>query len=145
MITPRFVLLVLILSFFSPLVLQSHADGEVAIADPEKKPEAVEVDNPSGRAATEITEGVAKYAGQLKHIYNMELRKQSKLEGKIVVSFDIASNGEVIKVRLVSSTFNEPALENRMLAKIKGWKFKKVEQGPPMTVEYPFVFSPQKK
>ena len=144
MTTLRFFLIVLVLCFFFPMAVQSQTEGDVALADSEKKAEAVAVgDSLGGRTETEITTAVMKYVEQLKHLYNMELREQPKLAGKIVVSFDIASNGEVIKVRLVSSNMKKPELEKKMLAEIKGWKFKKSEEGPPWTVEYPFVFSPQ--
>ena len=93
------------------------------------------------RSEEEVSMVFDQNKGQLFSIYNRERRKNPSLKGKIVLELTIAPNGTVTKVRIASSELNDPALERRLLARIKNFKFSSgsVEQ---VTVTFPIEFLP---
>ncbi len=99
----------------------------------------------SGRIATRSAEEVErvfqKNKGSIFSIYNRALRKNPSLEGKLVVELTIAPNGNVIKVKIISSELGDKKLERKLVLKIKQFKFTnaKVSQ---VTVSYPIDFLP---
>ena len=99
----------------------------------------------SGRIATRSAEEVErvfqKNKGSIFSIYNRALRKNPSLEGKLVVELTIAPNGNVIKVKIISSELGDKKLERKLVLKIKKFKYTnaKVSQ---ITVSYPIDFLP---
>lgn len=97
----------------------------------------------SGKVRTEeeVTIVFDQNKGQLFSIYNRERRKKPGLKGKIVLEITIAADGKVTNVSIASSELNDPALERRLVARVKLFKFepKDVE---PVTVTFPIEFLP---
>ncbi len=93
------------------------------------------------RSEEEITLVFDQNKSKLYSIYNRARRKDPGLKGKIVLAITIAPAGNVINVKIVSSTLGNAKLESRLLSRIKQFKFgaKKVEQ---VTVTYPIEFLP---
>ena len=93
------------------------------------------------RSEEEVTIVFDQHKGQLYSIYNRERRKKPGLKGKLVLEITIAPNGSVVSVKIKSSELNDPALERRLVARIKQFKFeaKDVEQ---VTVTFPVEFLP---
>ncbi|WP_188151055.1 TonB family protein [Teredinibacter waterburyi] len=93
------------------------------------------------RSEEEVTIVFDQNKGSLYSIYNRERRKNPSLKGKVVLEITIAPNGSVTNIRIVSSQLNDPALERRLLARIKTFKFgeKDVEA---VTVTFPIEFLP---
>jgi len=93
------------------------------------------------RTEEEVTIVFDQNKGPLFSIYNRERRKKPGLKGKIVLEITIAANGNVTKVKIASSELNDPALERRLVARVKRFKFaaKDVE---PVTVTFPIEFLP---
>jgi protein TonB len=93
------------------------------------------------RSAEEVEQVFQKNKGAIFSIYNRALRKNPSLEGKLVVELTIAPNGNVIKVRIISSELGDKKLERKLVLKIKKFKFAsaKVSQ---VTVSYPIDFLP---
>lgn len=52
-------------------------------------------------------------------IYNRELRKNPTLEGKVVFNMVIEPSGQVSAASIVSSELNDPALERKLLARVR--------------------------
>ncbi len=98
----------------------------------------------SGKASRSIEEiklvfernKVAIYA-----IYNRALREEPGLQGKVVLELKIAPSGGVIDCRIVSSELKAPALEAKLLARIRQFDFsaKDVDE---MVVTWPVDFLP---
>ncbi len=93
------------------------------------------------RTEEEVTIVFDQNKGQLFSIYNRERRKKPGLKGKLVLEITIAPDGSVTKVNIASSELNDPSLERRIVARVKGFKFdaKAVE---PVTVTFPIEFLP---
>lgn len=99
----------------------------------------------SGRGAARGEEEIEKVFQQNKgaifSLYNRELRKDPTLQGKVVIELTIAPSGQVVNCRIVSSELKSPALESKLVARIKLFRFaaKDVSQ---VTVSYPIDFLP---
>ncbi len=93
------------------------------------------------RTEEEVTIVFDQNKGQLFSIYNRERRKKPGLKGKLVLEITISPEGTVTKVKVASSELNDPALERRIVARVKRFKFaaKAVE---PVTVTFPIEFLP---
>ena len=93
------------------------------------------------RSYEEVSLVFDKNKGAIYSIYNRALRKDPTLEGKIVIEITIDPAGSVISVKIVSSELNSPALEKKLITRIKLFNFgpKNVET---LIVTYPIDFLP---
>lgn len=73
----------------------------------------------SSRSKEEIRKVMDKNKGAIYAIYNRALRKNPALEGKVVFKIEIDSSGRVMNVSIVSSELEDPALERKLIARIK--------------------------
>ena len=98
----------------------------------------------SGKAARsreEIETVFDRNKGAIYALYSRALRERPDLQGKLVLEFTIAPSGEVTMCRLVSSDLNDPELENKIVLRVKLFRFdaKDVE---PVTTTKPIDFFP---
>lgn len=98
----------------------------------------------SGKASRSIEEiklVFERHKGAIYAIYNRALREDPTLQGKVVVELKIASGGNVLDCRVVSSELHSPELESKLLARIRQFDFgaKEVDQ---MVVTWPVDFLP---
>ena len=93
------------------------------------------------RSIEEIKLVFERNKGAIYSIYNRALRDEPGLQGKVVVELKISPDGSVIDCRLVSSELKSPALEAKLLARIRQFDFgaKNVDQ---MVVTWPLDFLP---
>ena len=93
------------------------------------------------RTYEEVSLVFDKNKGAIYSIYNRALRKDPTLEGKVVIEITIDPSGSVVDVKIVSSELNSPALEKKLIARIKLFNFgpKNVET---LIVTYPIDFLP---
>lgn len=104
--------------------------------------EEVEMDDLTIKeAVAAVHRVVGTYLGQLRYLYNRELRTNPDLEGKLTVSMTISPEGLVTESRVVESTMGNAGFEKAVLARVQKWKFE-LAVSKPITVEYPFVFFP---
>ena len=75
------------------------------------------------------------------NIYNRALRKDPTLQGKVVLELTIAPNGKVTHCRILSSELNNPALERKLVSRIKLFSFT-AKEVQTMTVTWPIDFLP---
>lgn len=108
-------------------------------ADSKKKVAATRSGN--GRSEEDVTIIFDRNKGSLYSLYERERRKTPGLQGKIVLRITIAPSGEVTDVKIVSSELNNPALEARLISRIKMFKFE-AHDVDPVTVTYPIEFLP---
>ncbi|MEE9343821.1 MAG: AgmX/PglI C-terminal domain-containing protein [Gammaproteobacteria bacterium] len=78
---------------------------------------------------SDITTTFDKNKRILNNIYNRALRKDPGLQGKFVIRLTISSEGTVTNIQLISSELNNPALEKKLLSRIKMYKFKALNVG----------------
>ena len=74
-------------------------------------------------------------------MYNRELRKDASLQGKVVLNITIAPSGKVTSANIVSSELGNPALEGKLLQRVKLINFG-AEDVPSFTFNYPIDFYP---
>ena len=93
------------------------------------------------RDQNEIELVFQKNKGAINRLYQRALRQDPTLQGKVVLELTIAPDGKVIKCVVISSELNNPALEKRLVARVKMFRFKprNVET---VTVRYPIDFLP---
>jgi TonB family protein len=75
------------------------------------------------RSREEIELVFDKNKGAIFSLYNRALRRDPTLEGKIVLRLTIAPNGSVTFCEVVSSELGDPELEQRLVQRIKGFRF----------------------
>jgi len=83
-----------------------------------------------------------RYKATLYRIYNRELRKNPTLQGKLVLKLTIEPDGKVSACSLESSDMNAPALEKKIVNRVKRFNFGPKEGVPAITILYPIDFLP---
>ncbi len=73
----------------------------------------------SSRSQEEIRKVMDKNKGAIYAIYNRALRKNPALEGKVQFKIEIDSTGRVLNVSIVSSDLDDPALERKLMSRIR--------------------------
>ena len=76
-----------------------------------------------GRSDESVRRIMDKNKGAIFAIYNRALRKDPTLQGKFVFEMAIEPNGSVADVKLVSSDLKNPALEQKILSRIRLIRF----------------------
>lgn len=80
----------------------------------------------SGKAARSIEEikiVLDQSKGSLNVLYNRALREDPSLQGRVVIKLTIAPSGQVLECQIVSSELRSPALERKLLVRIKQLDF----------------------
>jgi TonB family protein len=90
-------------------------------------------------AATEINGVMKAKARALRTCYAKQLAKSPDIEGKVVVSIKIGTDGAVKSAKVLpASTLKNDAVETCLIMAIMDFKFP--PRDTPSTVNYPFVF-----
>lgn len=94
-----------------------------------------------GRDVESIRKVLDRNKGAFYTIYRRALRKDPSLEGKVEMLIVVAPNGRVSDCRILSSELNDPALEKKLLARVKLINFgaQNVEE---TSINYSFNFLP---
>jgi len=95
----------------------------------------------AGRGEEEIERVFQKNKGAIFSLYNRALRKDPSLQGKVVMELTIAPNGKVVRCRIVSSELSDPALERKLVIRVKLFRFAARDVAQ-VTVSYPIDFLP---
>ena len=77
----------------------------------------------ASRSADEIALVFTKNKGAIDAMYARALRDTPALQGKVVLELTIAPSGDITAARIVSSDLNDPEFENKLLARIRLFKF----------------------
>jgi len=93
------------------------------------------------RPEEEIQKVFQKNKGAIFSIYNRALRKDPSLQGKVILELTISPNGRVIKCKVISSELNSPALERKIVSRVKLFKFKP-SGAQQVVIKYPIDFLP---
>ncbi|MBX2988791.1 MAG: FHA domain-containing protein [Bdellovibrionaceae bacterium] len=89
---------------------------------------------------------VRHYLHEIRGCYNRELNRMEKgrrLEGKVVVSWEIIAKGAARNVRIKSSTLGNAAVENCIRERLASWSFPEPPVGMTAEVSYPFYLRPE--
>jgi protein TonB len=77
----------------------------------------------ASRSREEIELVFDKNKGVIFALYNRALRNDPSLEGKVVLRLTIAPNGQVTLCEVISSELGDPDLENKLVQRIKLFRF----------------------
>nr|WP_243760273.1 AgmX/PglI C-terminal domain-containing protein [Aestuariicella hydrocarbonica] len=83
-----------------------------------------------------------RYKATLYRIYNLELRKDPMLKGKMVLRITIEPNGAVSFAAVESTNMNSQQLVSGVLNRVKRFNFGPKEGVPTVTILYPIDFLP---
>lgn len=85
--------------------------------------------------------------GEFKNCYDSEYRKDEKLEGKVVVIWEVQDNGEARNARIdaAKTTLNNDEVKNCILNTMLKIKFPLPSKGTIAEITYPFLFLAGKK
>ncbi|MDR3416191.1 MAG: TonB family protein [Nevskia sp.] len=97
----------------------------------------------NARTLTEIQEVFDRNKAALISIYNRQARESPNMgDGKIVVKFTIAPDGSITACSIVSSSFNDPDFERKIIERIKLFHFASKNVPPFSYGSYPIEFHP---
>jgi len=87
-----------------------------------------------------IQKVINRNKAQIRYCYEVELQRNQKLAGRVMVKWIIAATGAVARVKIRESTMNNSRVDRCIASKIKDWQFPEPAGGGIVEVEYPFVF-----
>lgn len=79
--------------------------------------------------------------GLIKACYENALKRNPNLKGKIAIRFTILETGGLADLQTVTNSMGSPDVAGCITATMRSWRTQFKPSGP-VTVEYPFVFSP---
>lgn len=94
-----------------------------------------------GRTDEEIQIVFDRHKAQLYRLYNLELRRDPTLQGKIILRLTIEPDGSVSMCMLHGSNMNAPELAAQVVDRVKGFNFG-AKVVPAVTIIYPIDFLP---
>lgn len=94
-----------------------------------------------GRTDEEIQIVFDRHKAQLYRLYNLELHRDSTLQGKMILRLTIEPDGSVSLCQLQASSINAPDLAAQVLDRVKTFNFG-AKVVPPVTIIYPIDFLP---
>ncbi|MEX2963684.1 AgmX/PglI C-terminal domain-containing protein [Microbulbifer sp. TYP-18] len=83
-----------------------------------------------------------RYKAALYRIYNRELRNNPALQGKMVLKITIEPDGSVSLAQVDSSDMDSPALNAKIVARVKRFNFGEKAGVPTITILFPIDFLP---
>lgn len=94
-----------------------------------------------GRTDEEIQIVFDRHKAQLYRLYNLELRREPTLQGKMILRLTIEPDGSVSLCLLQASNMNAPDLAAQVVERVKTFNFG-AKVVPPVTIIYPIDFLP---
>ncbi|HKF98524.1 MAG TPA: AgmX/PglI C-terminal domain-containing protein [Steroidobacteraceae bacterium] len=94
-----------------------------------------------GRTDEEIQIVFDRHKSQLYRLYNLELRRDPTLQGKIILRLTIEPDGSVSLCQLHGSNMNAPDLAAQVVERVRTFNFG-AKVVPPVTIIYPIDFLP---
>ncbi len=95
----------------------------------------------ASRSADEIALVFTKNKGAIDAMYARALRDNPALQGKVVIELTIAPSGDITAARVLSSELNDKEFENKLLARIRLFKFEAKDVAA-LTATKPIDFFP---
>jgi periplasmic protein TonB len=95
----------------------------------------------ASRSADEIALVFTKNKGAIDALYARALRDNPALQGKVVIELTIAPSGDITAARIVSTELKDSEFENKLLARIRLFKFEAKDVAA-LTATKPIDFFP---
>lgn len=121
--------------------LTKAASGISAIASADKSKSVGGGAKGGGRSGEEIQIVFDRYKSALYRLYQRELRRDSTLQGKVILRLTIQPDGSVSMVQVQSSEMDAPDLTSGIVERVRGFDFG-AKDVPAVTIVYPMNFLP---
>jgi periplasmic protein TonB len=95
----------------------------------------------ASRSADEIALVFTRNKGAIDALYARALRDNPAMQGKVVIEITIAPSGDITAARIVSTELKDPEFENKLLARIRLFKFEAKDVAA-LTATKPIDFFP---
>jgi periplasmic protein TonB len=95
----------------------------------------------ASRGEEEVALVFTRNKGAIDAMYARALRDNPALQGKVLVEITIAPSGDITGARIVSTELNDPEFENKLLARIRLFKFEAKDVAT-LTATKPIDFFP---
>jgi hypothetical protein len=95
----------------------------------------------AGRTDEEIQIVFDRHKAQLYRLYNLELRRDPTLQGKMILRLTIEPDGSVSMCQLQASNMDAPDLAAQVVGRVRTFAFG-AKAVPPVTIVYPIDFLP---
>lgn len=82
---------------------------------------------------------VRAHLSEIRHCYDLGLKQDPALAGRIVVTFTISADGSVQAAEVASSDLSNETVSECVIARVQRWKFAKPRHGSAVVVNYPFI------
>lgn len=105
------------------------------------RPQSTGDSGKASRTYEEVSLVFDKNKGAIYSLYSRALRKDPTLQGKVVLEITIDPSGRVTACQIISSELNDPALERKLVSRVKLLNFG-VRDVETMVVTYPIDFLP---
>lgn len=79
--------------------------------------------------------------GGVRHCYEMQLKVNPSMQGKVKVMFTIGASGSVSSCSVAANTMGNTLVADCVCRRVGGWRFPQPEEGQ-VTVSYTFIFTP---
>ena len=122
----------------SPLVMAAASVWAWGLPPPPVEPIEVK----GGLEPYVVRRIVSRRMNDVNFCYEHALAANPTLTGRIVVKFKIGAPGDVVASEVQSSTMANPAVEACVAAVVSKWGFPYAQPPGPVTVTYPFAFTP---
>jgi TonB family protein len=95
----------------------------------------------ASRSADEVALVFDKNKGAIYALYTRALRDNPAMQGKVVIELTIAPSGDITAARIVSSEIDDATFKEKLLARIRLFKFEAKDVAP-LTTTKPIDFFP---
>ncbi len=93
-----------------------------------------------GLTREEVYAVIHKHMSEIRYCYESAMVRQSNVEGKLVVAFNIGPSGRVTTASAAAATTRDPKLNDCVIRRLQGWQFPKPKGGVNVAISYPFIF-----
>lgn len=120
---------------------------EAAAREPEPVPEADPEPAPEvalhGSLPRDVIQRIVRaHIGEVRACYNIGLKADPQLEGRVAIEFLIAGDGRIASALVTESTLPDAAVPACIARAVADWIFPAPEGGGTVTVTYPFNLVP---
>lgn len=132
----------IVMSYQITLVDEAEEDDEVDTATAPALASRVLPEAPSVQGALDkslVQRVVRQHLRELQHCYELRLRHDPTLSGRVVFMWVIANSGEVVSAKVEETTIDDSEFDQCLVQRIRQWRFPSPKGGGIVRVSYPFT------
>jgi len=95
-------------------------------------------------SASAIRRVIRRHHKALRACFEAALKRNPKLQGKVVLKLEIGPDGTVVSASLDQCDIDDKRFKQDLLARVRRWRFPKPAGGGKIVVRYPLIFAASK-